>query len=122
MLYGTLIRFYIPVLKYNDLHEMREDLIEILTSLTVRGELGKLTLQLCRLCTKEEENLFTSKLSELQGIKPERIGIDRLFTLNQSSKLIDMYSSQEAAKNGGLLDGDIGGSAIIIEEPVIQTS
>ena len=55
MLYGTLIRFYIPVLKYNDLHEMREDLIELLTSLTVRGELSKLTLQLCRLCTKEEE-------------------------------------------------------------------
>jgi hypothetical protein len=44
MLYGTLIRFYIPVLKYNDLHEMREDLIELLTSLTVRGELSKLTL------------------------------------------------------------------------------
>jgi hypothetical protein len=87
MLYGCLVRFYIPVIKYNDLHEMREDLIELLTSLTMKGE-----LELCRLCTKEEESLFSSKLSDLEGLKPEKIGIDRLFTLNQSSKLLDMFS------------------------------
>ena len=40
MLYGTLIRFYIPVLRYEDLHEMREDIIELLTSLTVKGDLS----------------------------------------------------------------------------------
>ena len=55
MLYGTLIRFYIPVMKYEDLHDMREDLIELLTSLCVRGELSKLILQLCRLGTKDDE-------------------------------------------------------------------
>jgi hypothetical protein len=55
MMYGTIVRFYIPVLKYNDMHEMREDLIELLTSLTVKGELSKLVLQLCRLGTKEDE-------------------------------------------------------------------
>ncbi len=44
MLYGTLVRFYIPVLKYDDLQEMREDLIELLTSLTVSGDLSKLIL------------------------------------------------------------------------------
>lgn len=44
MLYGTLVRFYIPVMRYEDLHEMREDLIELLTSVTVKGELSKLVL------------------------------------------------------------------------------
>jgi hypothetical protein len=44
MLYGTLIRFYIPVMRYDDLHAMREDIIELLTSLTVRGELSRLVL------------------------------------------------------------------------------
>ena len=44
ILYGTLIRFYTPVLKFEDMHEMREDLIELLTSLTVRGEMSKLLL------------------------------------------------------------------------------
>ena len=31
-------------MKFDDLHEMREDLIELLTSLTVRGDLSKLLL------------------------------------------------------------------------------
>jgi len=42
-------------MKFDDLHEMREDLIELLTSLTVRGDLSKLLLQLCRLSTQEDE-------------------------------------------------------------------
>jgi len=62
MLYGTIVRFYIPVVKYDDLHEMREDLIELLTSLTVRGELSKIILNLCRLCTKEDETQLQLKL------------------------------------------------------------
>lgn len=44
MLYGALIRFYIPVMRYDDLNEMKEDLIELLTSLTVRGELSNTVL------------------------------------------------------------------------------
>ena len=92
MMYGTIVRFYIPVLKYNDLHEMREDMIELLTSLTVKGELSKLILQLCRLGTKEDEQTLSQKFQELASIKPERVGIDRLFTLNDSSKLLDMFS------------------------------
>jgi len=55
ILYGTLIRFYLPVVKFEDLHEMREDIIELLTSLTVKGEMSKLLLQLCRMVTMEEE-------------------------------------------------------------------
>ena len=55
MLYGTLLRFYIPVMRYEDLHEMREDLIELLTSVTVKGDLSKLILQLCRLGTRDDE-------------------------------------------------------------------
>ena len=50
-----MIRFYLPVLKFEDLHEMREDIIELLTSATVKGELSKLLLELCRLVTYDEE-------------------------------------------------------------------
>lgn len=82
MLYGTIIRFYVPVMKFEDLHEMREDLIEMLTSLTVRGELSKLLLQLCRLATKEEETLLMSKFEEYCLIKTHDIGIGKLFRLN----------------------------------------
>lgn len=93
MLYGTIVRFYIPVMKYNDLLEMREDLIELLTSLTVRGDLSKLIIQLCRLGTKDDEVMLSQKFQDLASVKPEKIGIDRLFTLNESSKLLDMFAA-----------------------------
>lgn len=35
MLYGALLRFYLPVVKISDLDEMTEDLIELVTSLTI---------------------------------------------------------------------------------------
>ena len=92
MLYGSLVRFYIPVMRYEDMIEMREDLIEMLTSLCVRGELSKLVLQLCRLSTREDEVQLAGKFEDLKNIKPEMIGIDRLFTLNESSKLLDLFS------------------------------
>ncbi len=44
VLYGTFVRFYIPVMRFEDLHEMREDIIELITSLTVKGDLSKLLL------------------------------------------------------------------------------
>jgi hypothetical protein len=113
MLYGTLIRFYIPVLKYEDLNDMKEDLIEILTSLTIRGELSKTVLQLCRLGTKDDEVALAQKFQELKTIRPEQIGIDSLFTLNNSSRLHDMFQEQERA--AGNLDGDVGGSKIHID-------
>jgi hypothetical protein len=115
MLYGTLIRFYIPVMRYEDLNEMKEDLIELLTSLCVRGDLSNLILQLCRLGTKDDEVTLSQKFQELKSIRPERIGIDRLFTLNDSSKLIDMFAEQEKNKQGHV-EGDVGGSGLIGEE------
>lgn len=59
VLYGAVVRLYIPVLRYEDLHEMREDLIEMLTSLTVKGDLSHLLLQLCRLGTREDEVMLS---------------------------------------------------------------
>ena len=55
MMYGTFLRYYLPILKIDVLDEMSEDLIEIITSLTINGELSKWLLKLCRLSTREEE-------------------------------------------------------------------
>lgn len=92
ILYGTLIRFYIPVMKFEDLHELREDLIELLTSITVRGDLSKMLLQLCRIITRDEEQGLCARFIEHSKVKPETIGIDRLFTLNESSTLLDLFN------------------------------
>jgi len=53
--YGALVRFYLPVVSLNDLEELREDLIETVTSHLVSGELADVCLKLCRLSTKVEE-------------------------------------------------------------------
>eukprot|EP00347_Sterkiella_histriomuscorum_P002127 403369366 len=109
ILYGTLIRFYIPVMRFEDLHEMREDLIELLTSLTVRGDLSKLLLQLCKLVTNEEEIILTSKFQDLKNVRPEDIGINKLFTLNESSYLMELFEKQEQEMQQEF--GDIEGSS-----------
>ena len=49
-------------MRFEDLHEMKEDLIELLTSMTVRGELSKTLLMLCRYITKPEEMVLMRKL------------------------------------------------------------
>ena len=95
ILYGTLIRFYLPVMKFQDLHEMREDIIELLTSITVKGEMSSLLLQLCRICTREEESMLMAKYTEFIKVKPEQIGIDSLFRCNEASKLIDLFKEQQ---------------------------
>ena len=116
MLYGTLIRFYVPVMSYTDLHDMREDLIEMITSLTVRGELGRIILQLCRIGTRDNEAMLSARFQELKSIKPELIGVDRFFTLNDTSKLLDIFSEQEEANKKVVDYGDIGGSIFAFED------
>ena len=63
-MYGTLLRFYLPVLKFDQLDEMSEDLVEIITSLTINGELSEWLLKLCRLSTREEEDILRQKYKE----------------------------------------------------------
>ena len=52
ILYGTCMRFYSTLLIYSELEEMREDLIERLTTMLFYNEnLTHLVLQLCKIST-----------------------------------------------------------------------
>ena len=90
MLYGALLRFYLPVVKISALDEMTEDLIELVTSLTIGEQLSPWLLRLCRLSQREDEQLLQEKLKELGSLLPEQVGIGEFFTLNDSSRLIGM--------------------------------
>ena len=61
-LYGTLLRFYLPVVKYDELDDLTEDLIELVTSLTINKELSPWLLKLCRLSSREDEALLAKKM------------------------------------------------------------
>jgi len=44
---------------------MKEDLLEIITSAVVTGEMADLCLQLCRLSTREEEQIMANKFDQM---------------------------------------------------------
>lgn len=82
ILFGVLFRFYMPVVKFQDLQDMKDDLIEVCTSATVSGELSELLVKLCRMVTQFEEEEMAKKFEEFKDLTPELIGISDLFTLN----------------------------------------
>jgi hypothetical protein len=49
------------VVPFDVLEYMKEDLLEIITSAVVRGEMADLSLQLCRISTREEEQIMATK-------------------------------------------------------------
>ena len=87
------------MLKYDQLDEMSEDLIEIITSLTINGELSEWLLKLCRLSTREEEGILKKKYREFGHILPEQIGVESYFTLNNSSRIVKIFEDFQAKNN-----------------------
>ena len=57
--YATLVRFYQPVIQFEILEEMSQDLFEISTSMVVNRELSPHLVKLLRLQTRYEENELT---------------------------------------------------------------
>jgi hypothetical protein len=58
ILYAALVRFYLPAVPIDDLELMTQDLIEIVTSVTIDGSLSNWLIKLCRLTLSEEEQLL----------------------------------------------------------------
>jgi len=65
ILYGACIRFYNTLLIHSELEEMKEDLIERITTMLFYNEgLTDLVINLCRIATQEEEQKFKKRLEE----------------------------------------------------------
>lgn len=75
---------------FDDLDEMTEDLIELVTSMTINYKLSPWLLKLCRLSSREDESLLEEKLTQFGSLQPEQVGIGQFFTLNGSSRLCGM--------------------------------
>lgn len=89
-LFGSLFRFYEPVVGAELLDEMEEDLIEMATSMTINERLSPWLLKLCRLSQREDEKLLKAKLCQFSGLLPEQLGVGEYFTCNQSSRLFTL--------------------------------
>ena len=71
LLYGTLVRFYAAVCPMESLDRLKEDILEIITSTVVSGEMAKFCLKLCRLSTREEEGILAQKFKEIPSVQIE---------------------------------------------------
>jgi hypothetical protein len=87
MMYGTLIRFYNTIVKVDVLENMKEDLIELITKMVFNEPMSQVATSICRMCTKDDERTFTLKFAELSEIKPSLIGLNKYFTLDESSEI-----------------------------------
>jgi hypothetical protein len=80
----------------NDLEELREDLIETVTSHLISGNLADACLKLCRLSTRAEEKQLAEKYKAYNEIQPEQLGLPSLFTLNKTSRLSQIIDDEWA--------------------------
>lgn len=88
--YASLVRFYLSCLKLTVLEQMREDLIEAVTSTVVSGDLSNLCLLICRLSTRQEEHDLKDKYNKYNTVQIHELGVNPWFTLNKTSKLINV--------------------------------
>jgi hypothetical protein len=84
-MYGSIVRFYNSILKLSVLESMKEDLIDYITRMVFNEPMANVVTALCRMCTKDEERLYSLKLVEMSNISTNEMGIPKEFTLNESS-------------------------------------
>lgn len=105
-MYGSCVRLYNTVVRSDVLTQMKEDLIEALTSLLFQGRMAKMMLAFTRVCTKEQETNLLDKIEEFRGVLPHQIGLSQYFTLDSQSKIEEIFLKLQTKSTGG----DIGGS------------
>ena len=107
IMYGSCIRFYNTLLTHAELSEMKEDLIERITSMLFHNDgLTGLVINLCQIATQEDEAKFTKRLVESidLDIDPYTLNVSKYFTLAKNSNIEDIYLKQLAAQRSKRLN------------------
>jgi hypothetical protein len=87
---------------------MKEDLIERLTSMVFGDDdFSNVVLKLCAETVSDQEEKYTQRLREIEGLRPVHVGIDQYLTLDSSSNIEQIFmESKKPAEESG----DVGGS------------
>ena len=65
IMYGATVRFYNTLLVYHELDEMKEDLIERVTTMIFhKPQITQLVMKLCKIATQEDQKIFEKRLRE----------------------------------------------------------
>ncbi len=104
ILYGSCVRFYSTVVEWEFLGQMKEDLIERLTSMVFSEPcLSQIVLRLCHEITVDQNTKYLKRLEETRALKPARVGISSYLTLDKDSNIEQLHSNFSSV-------GDMGGS------------
>lgn len=79
------------MLRQEFIEQMKEDLIETLTTLVFQRSFSKLLVAFCRASTHDKEIDLQDNLKIFLTVKPRNIGIDQYFTLDASSKIEQIF-------------------------------
>ena len=97
IMYSTCIRFYNLLLDKDDLDELREDLIERITTMLFYNQgLTNLILHFCKLLTKKQQTEFESRLIESTNmdLKPSDLNVSKYFNLDHNSNILTEFLNQ----------------------------
>lgn len=96
-MYGACVRFYNTLLTYSELEEMKEDLIERITTMLFYNDgLTDLVVNLCQFATTEDEGTFKERLGEsvTLDMSPTNLAVSKYFTMQSSTKIDAWYLKQ----------------------------
>ena len=94
IMYGATVRFYNTLLVYHELDEMKEDMIERVTTMIFHHpHITQLVMTLCKIATQDDQKIFEKRLREgiKMDIKPHNLSVSNFFTLDHSSNIIDYF-------------------------------
>lgn len=106
ILYGSCVRFYSTVVEWDFLGQMKEDLIERLTSMVFsEAYLSQTVLRLCHEITTDQNTRYLKRIDELKGLKPVSVGVSPYLTLDKDSN-IEQFVSLVSDMGGSDVDND----------------
>ena len=101
IMHSTLKLFYSTTIDLSFFEQEKDDLINLVTSFFFRtGKLYESILNLYSICYKDEFQNFQEKLIELKSLKPNKLGIEIKFCLDEDTlQLQDNLRKQKKPKN-----------------------
>ena len=90
ILLSTVISFYNPVLREDELSEMKEDLVETITNLVLTKDVYKIMFSFFRIeYTKVEQNL-RERYRELKYVTPSECKVNEYFRMDETSPIMSI--------------------------------
>lgn len=87
----TVIDFYSPVIRQQEILDMKEDIIETVTNIILSKDVYKIVFSFFRLEFDQLENDLSSRFTEFKDITPSECRINEYFRCDKGSPILKIY-------------------------------